>query len=489
MRNHLRASSYVNGTRRGSAAGPGKDTPDGIEDYSQVFKELFCVAASDLASMFQEPLENLGVLWDEIMSTGTVRSSTKSRILQQNNGDVEAKDIEANQMPFGRGQLLFAVRQVNKMEAAQLQATGFRFASVPHIIDHLARSMQVTQGELRPRLDKMRTYPMEARMLRPGVHVACFALRPLPHGRGFDILANKAASNLLPTVKLPVDRLTRFHTDMISRFDNWKISQCLEFFARPSTKESATPDEQRFFEQLFNGIFTLTETIENPFIMDAKLTARPLRTQCSAPDAIGGLGQAEIIAFRIMIDVHESRLLNGPVEFTSSRFFLCQQHVYARSPDHAIFARRAHQEFARLVQPKERLGPSRTSTNTAQKSPRSLLNRMPSSPALGKWALAKTKRFSNHSMDQGDSSSEKDLVDEAVPLPALVNEGNPFGGIHVSNEVSVDVMEARREDKSPDVEMAHLGVWNEASVAPVERESFVDELMALTISERRFQRS
>ena len=65
----------------------------------------------------------------------------------------------------------------------------------------------------------------------------------------------------------------------------------------------------------------------------------------------------------------------------------------------------------------------------------------------------------------------------------------PFGGIHVENEVSVDVTEARRGDRSPSVEMRNLGVFNEASVAPAERESFIDELMALTIGERRFQRT
>ena len=477
MRNHLRASSQIGGSRRRSSAGSGSSNPDGSEDYAQVFKELFCVAASDLATMFQEPLEDLGVLFDEIMDTGTTRNRTKSKLLHPVTDTAKLEDIEASSVTIGRGQLLFAVRQANKEEAAQLQSTGFRFAPVHHIIDHLARSMQVTQEELRPRLEKMQSYPIQARTLEPGVHIACFALRPLTQGRGFDILVNKAARNLLPTVKLPIDRLTRFHTDIISRFDNWEISQCLDYFSKPSTMSSATPDERLFFSQLHSALLSLTNQVGNTFIMDAKLTARPLRTQYTTAPANNGLSHAEIIAFRVMIDIHDSRLTNGLVEFTSSRFFLCQQHIFPGSPDHAIFARRAHQEFSCFAQPK----PTRSSSNAGPKSSRGLLTRMPSSPALGKWTHAKSKRASHHSADKGDSGSENDLVVEAQPAP--------LGGIHVENEVSVDVTEARRGDRSPSVEMSNLGVFNEASVAPAERESFIDELMALTIGERRFQRT
>ncbi len=41
-----------------------------VEHYDVIFRELFCIAASTLASRMTESLLNVGVLWDEIFATG-----------------------------------------------------------------------------------------------------------------------------------------------------------------------------------------------------------------------------------------------------------------------------------------------------------------------------------------------------------------------------------------------------------------------------------
>lgn len=482
MRNHLRAMNIVGKSQPGTNEKIRHTSIDEAEDYSQTFKELFCVAAYDLASMIQEPFENLGVLYDEIMSTGTLQRSRSAQLLSRSARCHTQDDLEqasGDTMTWGRGQLLFVVRRTNKLEAAHLQATGYRFAAVPNIIDHLARRMQVTLGELRPRLDSMRDYVAKPSILEPGVHLACFALRPL-FQRGFDILVCKTAKNLLPTIKLPVTELKRWHTDFISRLDNLTAAACLERLRKLST--ISAPDERQFIDQLHDGIEALAEQVKYPFFLEARLTARPLRAPCRNLEGTASAGQAMIIAFRVMTDVHQSQLINDQVEFTSSRFFLCQQHVYPDAPDHAIFARRIHREFAMVNQGKGlSTGPNpRNSLVGSRSLGRALLGRQPSSFTLPRW----NTNFSKRDLDEGatgsDSFSEKHLVDDS--------NGNPFGGIHISKEIIVDVNELRNGNRSPDVEMSNLGMHSEAAVAPVERESFIDELMCLTIGEKRRQR-
>ena len=476
MRTHLRTTIFAKRSRPGSAT-QARDGPDGTEDYSQVFKELFCIAASDLATMLQKSLETLGVLYDEIVSTGTTKKSRGARIFSSSQTGINNNDVErgTSRVTFGRGQLLFIVRKADKLEAAQLQASGFRFAPLAQVVEHLARSMQITVRELQPRLDRMKDFSPQLRMLEPGVHLACFALRPL-YQRGFDVLVSKDAKNLLPTVALPIAALDMWQIDFITRFDDWNVSKCLQWLSKQSILESATARERNFFGQLYNGIYALGQQINDEFFQSARLTARPLRAPCFNPET-GVSGQAEIIVFRVIADVHQSRLLNDRVEFTSSRFFLCQQHVYQQSPDHQIFARRVHREFASLLEPKERPSNLRASSSNFK---RGFFGRMPRTLGTPSASTYSGQRDQSPSTIKEDSSSEKHLVDE----PA----SRSYGGIHVSDEVTIDVTEVRQGDRSPNVEMSNLGVYSEAGVAPVERETFIDELISLTISERRQQR-
>lgn len=475
MRTHLRATSFAKGSHLGST-NPSKESVDMTEDYSQAFKELFCVAAADLASMIQEPLENLGALYDDIISTGTVRKKGRAKLFSKT---TEADLERASQITFGRGQLLFVVRKTSKLEAAQLQAAGFRFAALHNVIDILAQSMQVTTQDLLPHLESMRNYQVLPKMLEPGVHLACFALRPV-FQRGFDVMVDSGAKNLLPTVPLSMPRLDRWHTDFISRLDDWEVTRCLEWLGKQAADESVSEDEKIFSGQLYRALNQLVAYIDDPFFLSAHLTARPLRSPCQSSDGSSTLGQAEIIAFRCITDVHQSWLRSSRVQFSPSRFFRDQQHVYPNSPDHAIFAGRAHKEFAPLHERKERVtANSRSSTGISRA--RNILSRSASSPTVP------TCAFHSPSSDfgagiAGDNSSEKHLVE--------AQSYSPFGGIHVANEVSIDVTEIRRDEQTPEMEMTNLGVRSEVAVAPTERESFVDELMALTIGERRaFQRS
>ena len=67
---------------------------------------------------------------------------------------------------------------------------------------------------------------------------------------------------------------------------------------------------------------------------------------------------------------------------------------------------------------------------------------------------------------------------------------NNFGGIHMSNEVHIDVKEVSSlGDSTPDVGLTNMRFSTEASVGNVEAEPFADELVVMTTDEQRRQRS
>ena len=95
-----------------------------------------------------------------------------------------------------------------------------------------------------------------------------------------------------------------------------------------------------------------------------------------------------------------------------------------------------------------------------------------SSPRKPRWLPRKHSLGYGPVDDNASENSEKNLVDLGCK--------NNFDGIHVSNEVHINVKEVSSlGDTTPDVELTNMGFSTEASVGNVEAESFADELMAI----------
>src|SRR5690554_24687 len=64
-----------------------------MERYDVVFRELFCVAAGTLASRLKEHFTDVGVLWEEILTTGSGGGSGAGRPSGESGGssDVDPK--------------------------------------------------------------------------------------------------------------------------------------------------------------------------------------------------------------------------------------------------------------------------------------------------------------------------------------------------------------------------------------------------------------
>lgn len=512
MRNHIYNTSMSRGIRAGAtelALANGSGEP--IDNYSIIFRELFCVAASDLADQLNQSLEGAGVLFDEILSTGQTNNDKAKARRSMISDPVDAERGEVVSNYFGRGQLLFLTRRVNRREADTFQNAGFRFASINNVVDILARSMQIKSDDLSTQLTNMWDYSRTTNILVPGVHMACFAIRANVRG-SFDILVRKDARNQLPTMQMPLLSLDSWQLDYLSQLNGMSVSACLKSFKSKLALPDLAKKEQLFTSQLHDTLEALRDEINDPFFMEAALVATPVSAPCRAAQEDAPPGQATLIAFRLIVPVH-SRTSGKKLEFIPLSFFKMQQHVYKNSPDHNVFARKVHREFGPILNQSR---PSMSDKDESLWSPNSfqlngsskslvdvreeleykLPTLIPRAPpprrSLQFWKknLDVTEHFSGRLSTKlrDDASSEKNLV-----------EPNPFGGILVSQEVTVDVRETGKivPLKVSDMEMIDmtnksggfsekmkLGTLGIASTEEVDPETYVDSLFAVCVETR-----
>ncbi|KAL8711626.1 MAG: hypothetical protein Q9220_004036 [cf. Caloplaca sp. 1 TL-2023] len=445
-------------------------------DFGTTFKELFCIAASELAESIQQPLENVGALFESMMFTSTFDRPRSNKLFSRTaKSDNSLSQVEngEGQPSFGRGQLLFLVRRVTHREAVRLQAAGFNFAALTNIMSQLSQTMEVSRGELSVQLHQIHRSLNSDSMLESGVHLACFALRPKFHGT-WDVLINKDHKNLLPSVRLTQSSLAEWQMSVIKELDNLTAREC--FLHLQGRMSIAQNQEEIFLSEVERAITSLASQIDHPLFEDARLLARPFSIPCRTPGSSRSRQKATVIMFRVIADAHFSSPLNGRFEFGSSRLFRAQQHVYPRSPDHGAFARKIHLEFADLaeasaggVAPSEAPTPRRISTISKES--------FPDSPT-SEQAWPSTRPLA-HRRSTGDVRLGTKKCKKSHAL---------FGGIHVQHEISVDVNEVHEQDNTgPSFEMNNYEVQSEATVAPMEIDTFADELMILMMEERRQQ--
>ncbi|KAF2083843.1 hypothetical protein K490DRAFT_50619, partial [Saccharata proteae CBS 121410] len=198
MRTHLRAvGSLKDPSKPGSSQIRTPFDEDYTKpeiDYSVIFRSLFVSAAADLAEALNTSIHNLGKLWDDILMTGT-----------KDPEDVEsAVSIPAPTL-FGRGQLLFVVRQISREEASRLVASGYRFATLDQVGDIVMRSMQIPRTKLQETIKSLQDYTSQRDGLpNAGTFLALFALRPAvkPSTGSWDVLISKDELGHLPKVQL-----------------------------------------------------------------------------------------------------------------------------------------------------------------------------------------------------------------------------------------------------------------------------------------------
>nr|KMM68224.1 hypothetical protein CPAG_04555 [Coccidioides posadasii RMSCC 3488] len=414
-------------------------------NFESVFKELFCVAAQELADKLHQPLDKMGVLYDDVMITGTQPGKLEL------DSETDPESLCPPQRVLGKGQFLFAVRHLNREEAVQLSASGWRFAAGPQIAPMIARAMQIPPDEMLINLENLRSYGSTQEMMEPGVYLICFSLYPSVR-KGFDVLVRKDAPNLLPHVRLPITSISQWQLDILSRMDEWPLNLCLKWLKQHGDRPTK-PEMQLFCQQMYNATSDLADLTESSAFGMAKFSARKIMIPCRLPGQPGGSGKCTAFSFRFITGL-QSSIPPHPLCLTPLRLFTAQQQVYPGIVDNANFQQSVLEEFGHCAaHPTPKKG-SQASSLVGSSTQNSHGIRPSRKSDLSKTTISE--------IDDGQS-----------------NKKPPWGGIMVSNQVTVDVTERPASFCSTgDFEMQDLGVMAEASYAGA-YETFVDELCAI----------
>jgi hypothetical protein len=489
----------------------------GSTDYSVIFRERFCIAAADLAEQMHAPLENLGVLYDEIFNTGEMLSTSLGarRKGEPKLSEDEERNIKTVYYP-GKGQLLVLVRCAEKAESDRLAASGYRFADIQTVAPILSRGMKINCADLPGRLTNMYEYSKDTPIISPGVHVAFFALRASVRG-GFDILVPKSQRNQLPAIRVPIDGLKNWETEYLSQLDGMSVSACLKFLNPKSSTATTVTKEQIFAVQFRDTLVALNDAIDDPLFNDALLIAQPLPVPCRGPNVDSPPGKATIFAFRLIVPI-QFRARGAKLEFVPLSFFRTQQYVHKNSPDHSHFARKVHREFGPILSRKMSIADGRRMSIRSSTGPRdsgdgfkrleseygdgALDVEMPRAPARAHRRHISRRFWRRHEERERETvTPPRQSLDSGSE--AILVEAQAFGGIMVSQEVSVIVGERDEELPSGGEEevrgaadgrggtemvkmmpLAQLWTRGGAMKEMEEPETYVDRLIAVCVTAR-----
>ncbi|KAJ9642540.1 hypothetical protein H2199_004921 [Coniosporium tulheliwenetii] len=481
MRSHLRAIGSLKDSplpgSHGSRSGFEDYSGDG--DYSLVFREHFCVAAAELADHVHTPLQKMGTLYDQIMMTGTLKAEFRGGLMRRNHKNANAADVESGiKLPalFGRGQLLFVVRRVDRAEASRLMSSGYRFANMEQVGDIMARAMQVPRAELAATVNDLRTFTQrsEEASPAPGTYLACFALKPAvkTSNSNWDVLVSKDYPSQLPKVLLSADPLQPWQLQIMNGLDGLTVNQCIQRLSSMAS-ESQVDAEKAFIRSVHQQTLALTQVIPEPFFRQAVFSSTPVEIHSQSSSASNS--RATLMAFCVIPDVHTASIRStSTLVYLPWSFFKCQQRCHKASTDHAILARRIYTEFGNVVTHQKE-------TDSFSSSRRDSLANQPNARTTRFWPFtSKTRNFGASNNFKPDNISETELVETRSRHDG--EGGHAFGGIMVSQDVTVDA--GTKEDSR--IELRNLGTKSEAGVAATEMPIFADKLFSITSA--RWQR-
>ena len=327
---------------------PGQDvSPDSIsststEDFSGVFKKLFCVAGLNLANNLHEPLETLGPLFEEPLETGTLNSGNdfSYRVLLRWKPRVKQADVETTStMPalIGRGQYFFLTRQVSKVDVVKYGARGYRFATLKQITEALASNMQIPQAVMLKRLERLRIYSSKEHLMPPGRHLACFVLRPSVQKR-FDILVPTKIQSQLPHISfLFPESAQAFET--LRQFDEWTVGSILTaLILQSGASQTDSWDLYRAFSQLVDLVG------EPAAMLEAKFSAKKIHVPCRHASDVSATSTCIVFSVRIIMAVG-SRSAKPELTYVPLSFFGAQQQLEASPWSQDTFTKQAHPDF------------------------------------------------------------------------------------------------------------------------------------------------
>ncbi|KAJ5619996.1 hypothetical protein N7510_003980 [Penicillium lagena] len=405
-------------------------------DFDTLFKQLFCVTAQDLSTELRVPLQDLGMLYDDVLTTAI----PVSRI---------SRAMGRSSLRTGKGQLMFSVRQLQKYDATRLASLGFRFATIEHVTSMLSRRIHVPESSLLHNLRDMRDYASSKRGFGEGVHLTSFIMRPTIHDH-FEVLTAKGTGNPLPSATLPMKQLQVQHLELLSHMEGWSMSHCLKYLE----SENLDLSMASFRDHLVGAITSLSKCLPEDIASAARLSSRPLTAPCNtltlpAEDRIQH--RCTLLAFCVVGSLN-TQISNPDFTFTPLRLFRVQQQANDDATDRDAFIRELGQE---LFFTDIRSASSATESDVVPPSTRSGIHRF--------WPSRSKKTVSM----SATPSSQVSLVEPMT---------SPLRDITVQKEVRVDVTQLH-EPPTP----TSIGTHDSRTIiaAAASPSSYVDELYGL----------
>jgi hypothetical protein len=468
MRDHLQNTGYIQSTSSPTQAIDSRESFSSDDDssYSATFRELFCVTAQEIARSLDTKLQNLGCLFEDVLTTGTLLNrmiyynSPGNKAILAAEVATTTKDIEAgiaNPILFGKGQLLVLTRRVDTSEANRLQNLGYRFANIEQVGDQLARSLQVSRDDLENLVARLDSFSKrEPAVPTKGTFLASFLIQPSPAMRGLDVVVPRATPDRLPMVKLSDEELDTHQLRLLATFNGLSLDDCL---TRISQRTLTGTDDDIFMEKFRNRIMDLLRDCPETTLHRAIFSARQLDI------AHGMIGQKEyspatVFAFCGIKEIYIQSLQSLTLKTIPLSLFQTYLRSYPGCPDHAILAQKNHKEFSSLTRVTS--NPKVPTTRGGSIWPARLRSKSVSLPTDLSW--------------QPDSSSEKGLVHVTQSPPDAAS--HPWGSIMVTSTQNMTIDDSKKDGGG--MEMRDLGVKSEIGMAETERSTLADRLMSIT---------
>lgn len=481
MKSHLTAhrNESEDESRPVSSSSSAIYDPETYSDYSIIFRERFCTAAASLAAAMHMPTERIGVLYDNIIETGTLkpedRISKRSTLQMDKLADIESgKSVHL----FGKGQLLFLTRQLSNEDSDKLLNAGFKFASLQQVGRNIADTMQVPLPALEGHITGLKHYSKKINTLeKPGTWLTFFGLIPRAHSKGFDVGVKKDDQDQLPDVPFLATEPQQWQAEFLQRLDGLKTRSCMTFLEDKSqTDGQRSPREQAFAMEFLRAVVALGQQVPVDWFREARFFARPVFAHYSSQRNRAGV--TWVYAFCVITDLHTSLEASNTVARIPLTFFSARQRCYKGSPDHSILARDIHQEFGPLLARK--MYAKRGSGWMMRKKSMHM-------PAISRTlSMGQLPPRRSNSLGQSDSSSVHELVVRPRKMSDVLNErpdvaerDTVWGGILVNSETVVK--SDSRSDYSNEVKQ--FGMGSKVAVGTAKQEdTFVDELFDVTRS-------
>lgn len=235
------------------------------------FRDRFVDAAFHLAQDLDIPFEEIGVLYDHVLPTGTRRNGnsnnnnvvpdkfTPSRQLADDessiNGPVPSIFGEGNDQE--EGAMLFLVRELPNSAASteRFRQMGYRMTETRFLAGVLADRVAVQKDEMEPLLDSLKVYAKRGTrpVVQPGgVYCGLFGVRASTSKEGgLDVLVYNFARHQIPAYRLPdVQCITPEMKTFLGSLDQATMEDAMKVCER----ESIRSGERRKYLQSISSV-------------------------------------------------------------------------------------------------------------------------------------------------------------------------------------------------------------------------------------------